>query len=878
MSELASARLAAALNDRYRIERELGQGGMATVYLAHDIRHERDVAIKVLHPDLGAALGGERFLTEIRTTARLQHPHILPLLDSGSADGLLYYVMPLVTGETLRARLEREKQLPLDDAVRIARETADALGYAHGIGIIHRDIKPENILLQNNHAVVADFGIALAVQHAGGSRMTQTGLSLGTPQYMSPEQAMGEKTIDARSDIYALGAVTYEMLVGEPPFTGATVQSIVAKVLTERPVAPRALRDTVPVHIENAVLKALAKLPADRFESAGRFGEALSSAAFTHSHTQTSAHDTRRARRAVPMLAFVATTVVLGGIAIAATTWGLRRPSAAPLLRTRFTIEFPDSQPAIATYGRGNLAVSPDGTELVYGGLGRDGMVLFRRRLNDFAVSEVPGTLNPGAVRYSHDGRSLLMETLGEGTVLRVPLDGGRPVRLAERGGGASWDAGEEIVFVQKGSLWRVGSDGIAPTRMTTAADSLQTPTFPHVLPGGRTLLFNIGRQVWRLNMIDGSLARLELDGVNPRYISTGHILLTGADGAVMAVPFDLRSMEVRGIAVPVLENGSRASNGATRFDVSSNGVLVYYEGSRSASPALIGPDGKEKSLGFAGEQYFHPRISPDGERIAVERRDDDRVDVYVLTRGTRQALRLTRDGRSRSPEWSSDGERVLWITEDSSESTALHQQHADGSGAPETISTPSKQFLHRFSMSPVGNTIALATGPRQRHDIVLLSLTGASPARIVGTPTSDEVQPVMSPDGNWLAYTSNETDGRYEVYIASIANPATRIQVSTHGANAPVWRADGKTLVYSTGSHFVSATFSFAPRIEVLRRDTLFLNSYRAGALDRVFDLNSKTGEILVLSSGARARARLVIVTGWFEELKERMAQVAKR
>ena len=194
---------------------------MATVYRAIDVKHQRDVAIKVLHPDLGAALGSERFLAEIRTTARLQHPHVLPLLDSGEADGLLYYVMPLVTGETLRHRLERENQL-IDDAISIAREVADALGYAHGLGVIHRDIKPENILLRDGHALVADFGIALAVQTAGGARMTQTGLSLGTPQYMSPEQAMGERTIDGRSDLYALGAVTYEMLAGEPPLPDPT--------------------------------------------------------------------------------------------------------------------------------------------------------------------------------------------------------------------------------------------------------------------------------------------------------------------------------------------------------------------------------------------------------------------------------------------------------------------------------------------------------------------------------------------------------------------------------------------------------------------------------------------------------------------------------
>ncbi len=250
------ARLTAALRDRYRLDRELGAGGMATVFLAHDLRHERDAAIKVLHPDLGAALGGERFLSEIRITARLQHPHILPLLDSGEADGLLYYVMPLVTGETLRTRLERERQLPIADAVRIAREVASALDYAHRQNVIHRDIKPENILLHDGSALVADFGIALAVQSAGGQRLTQTGRSLGTPQYMSPEQAMGERTIDARSDVYALGAVTYEMLTGEPPFTGASMQAVVAKVISAEPERPSLTRKAVPPAIETAVLRA----------------------------------------------------------------------------------------------------------------------------------------------------------------------------------------------------------------------------------------------------------------------------------------------------------------------------------------------------------------------------------------------------------------------------------------------------------------------------------------------------------------------------------------------------------------------------------------------------------------------------------------------
>jgi serine/threonine-protein kinase len=229
----------------------------------------------VLHPELAAVLGAERFLAEIKTTAYLQHPNILQLFDSGSADGLLYYVMPYVEGESLRGRLTREKQLPVDDAVSIARGAAAALDYAHRHGVIHRDIKPENILLQDGQPLVADFGIALAVKQAGGARLTQTGLSLGTPQYMSPEQATGERELDVRSDVYALGAVTYEMLAGEPPFTGNTTQAIIAKLMTEEPRPLSVLRKSVPPHVEAAVHRALEKLPADRFGSAADFSAAL---------------------------------------------------------------------------------------------------------------------------------------------------------------------------------------------------------------------------------------------------------------------------------------------------------------------------------------------------------------------------------------------------------------------------------------------------------------------------------------------------------------------------------------------------------------------------------------------------------------------------
>jgi serine/threonine protein kinase/Tfp pilus assembly protein PilF len=268
--------LIAALADRYVIERQLGQGGMAIVYLAHDVRHDRRVALKVLRPELGALVGVERFLAEIKVTANLQHPNLVPLFDSGEAGGLLFYVMPFIEGESLRDLLTRDRQLPIDEALHLTREIADALAYAHSLGVVHRDVKPENILLAGGHALVTDFGIARAVSVAGGPRVTETGMAVGTPAYMSPEQAMAEPQLDGRSDLYSLACVLYEMLAGEPPYTGPTAQAILARRFTDPMPSLRAVRDTVPDFVEGAIRRALARAPADRFATVTAFADALS--------------------------------------------------------------------------------------------------------------------------------------------------------------------------------------------------------------------------------------------------------------------------------------------------------------------------------------------------------------------------------------------------------------------------------------------------------------------------------------------------------------------------------------------------------------------------------------------------------------------------
>src|SRR5512141_714805 len=495
-------RLRAALADRYRLDREIGAGGMATVYLAEDLRHDRKVALKVLRPELAAVIGAERFLAEIKLTANLQHPHILPLFDSGEADSYLFYVMPFVEGESLRDRLNREKQLPVADAVRIATEVASALDYAHRNGVVHRDIKPENILLHDGRALVADFGIALAASKAGGSRMTETGMSLGTPHYMSPEQAMGEREITARSDVYALGAVTYEMLVGDPPFTGSTAQAIVAKVLTEKPAPPSKFRDTVPESVDDAVLTALAKLPADRWPTAAAFIAALEGSA--KGRTVVTRRVPVRSRWSVASprpwaLAF-------GLVAIVA-AWGWLRPrgrETVPVVRFDL-LAAPGTRIAVPMGGVATqIALSPDGRMAVFpGGQSSGSWMLYLRSFDRLTPRALPGTeggLNP---EFSPDGRWVAFRS-ADGKLKKIAADGGALTTLCpidqsgSVGAGLTWVSDREIVFArgtytEGRGLWRVSSDGGDPVQFShfDAASGERLQLAPRAADHGRLVFYS---------------------------------------------------------------------------------------------------------------------------------------------------------------------------------------------------------------------------------------------------------------------------------------------------------------------------------------------------------------------------------------------------
>jgi serine/threonine protein kinase len=540
-------RLESVLASRYHLGRELGRGGMATVYLAHDIRHDRDVALKVLHPELGAVIGAERFLAEIKVTARLQHPHILGLIDSGEADGLLFYVMPFVSGESLRVRLQREKQLPMPEAIRIATEVANALHYAHRQGVVHRDIKPENILLHDGQALVADFGIALALTSAGGGRMTQTGMSLGTPHYMSPEQAMGERDISARSDVYALGAMTYEMVTGDPPFTGSTNQAITAKVLTEKPVPPSRVRDTVTPHVETAILVALAKLPADRWESTKEFAEALANPSLTAGRQVTGLSP---AYPGMPDTVFpYSGRILLVGLATlllgAAAGWLLKRAPAAPsTFPVEFTVE-PDSTHTLETEVSNSLALSPDGGRLVYVGRGPRRRMLFLRSLGDIVTRPIPGTEGASDPFFSPDGQWIAFEA--DQAIKKLSLAGGAPVTVAANVGdiwGGSWGEDGNLVYSSgfRSALYRIGQDGGTPEKLTVSDSATgERHGFPVHLPGGTILFTSLRRAmdglVTRIGVKPRSGAETYLDvaGFAPRYFSSGEVVYGSRSGSMRA-------------------------------------------------------------------------------------------------------------------------------------------------------------------------------------------------------------------------------------------------------------------------------------------------------------------------------------------------------
>jgi eukaryotic-like serine/threonine-protein kinase len=827
------ARLGAALSGRYRIERQFGQGGMATVYLAQDLKHNRKVAIKVLKPEIAALLGADRFVQEIQTTAQLQHPHILALFDSGEVDGFLYYVMPYVQGETLREKLDRETQLGIEEAVRLTIEVADALQYAHEQGVIHRDIKPENILLHAGRPMVADFGIALALSAAAGGRLTETGMSLGTPHYMSPEQATAEKTLTNRSDIYSLGCVLYEMLTGNPPHTGSSAQQIIMRIIAEPVAAVTTLRKSVPPNIAAALGQALEKLPADRFESGKAFSDALLDPHFTLRSTAAVAAGEAKETRWKVIAAVAIGALVVGGVV----GWLARAPKPTPLPPVVRMYLQGDSTYGITNVCCGpSIAISPDGRRVVFlvQTTQRNGeRMYYRRDLDDAQAHPIPGTEGGHTPFLSPDGRWLGF--VKDSNLMKTDLSGGAPFAIANVGTqyvwGATWADDGNIYFTRlldsMPGIYRMSAQGGAPPERVSPADSSveANRANPAALPGGRALLYvswpktGGDKNAWVvvLNLKDGSSHRLT-PGIQPYYAS-GHLVYALADGSIMARPFDLASPAVTGEPVRISDHVITHNLSDTEYAVSRSGTIV----TRHTSAGLGGVstlggysmDGAYKGAVDATLPRGTPSFSPDGRWLAFAQSDipQEKADVWVRDLRTGLETRLSSGGGvALYPVWSADSRNVRWLQS----ASGVPPWHFIS--RPVDLSGPAAPFAKGISAAgdvglpsrtggPIPYSVTSAKG--DNRDLWIMNADGTDPRPFLQTP-SNEMEGAVSPSGKWIAYASDE-NGQLQVWVQPFPRGGARSLVSDGPGAYPVWASDTR-LVYLSGNTAVLAQLDVTP------------------------------------------------------------------
>jgi serine/threonine-protein kinase len=911
-------RLTRALADRYAIERELGEGGMATVYLAHDLKHDRKVALKVLKPELAAVVGGERFLAEIRVTANLQHPHILPLFDSGQADGFLFYVMPWVEGESLRERLEREHQLPIEEALAIAAKMGAALQYAHEQGVVHRDVKPANVLMSRGDPLVSDFGIALALSEAGGGRITETGLSLGTPHYMSPEQAAGERSLDKRSDLYALGCVLYEMLTGEPPYSGPTAQAILGRILTADAAPLTEHRKAVPLHVEHAVLKALEKLPADRFDSIDDFLRALRDRSFRRGEEAASGG----ARvGGSPGLRW-AVVAVVGILAFAAGAMGRGFVQAAPEARTmRERVELLSHAWSAAppTWVAQYTALEPRGGGIVYGdslGSGEDAWILWWKAGSEADAVPLPGTGNGLAPAFSPDGQWLAFIQGGE--LRKRPLAGGASILLADSAGGGTlpglgWlDDGTIVYEGADFGVYLIGEDG-GGTELVATREQVGAPLQISGLVGGGGVLVVGCRSPGDvetvgtcppgtavLSLIDhrrDTIHALADEVVRAWEVEEGRIVFADARGTVFTAPLDRDALSL-GIPIPLFD-GVQGSAGSGEMQLARDGSVLVRRGptasgddagqventefvwvSRSGEIIPVDPGWR---FDFGGANYGW-RLSPDGSRVAFRRRTAGNNDVWIKELPDGPVRRLTfDDGEQRVPWWTPDGREVTYLSGPTGQ-RHVWRSNADYTGEPAAILEEGSYAQGLWS--PDGQWLVLRSAgldtenaQGQRDIVAFRPGVDSAPSALVATGFAEEA-PALSPDGRWLAYASNET-GRYEVFVSPFPEAgAGKVQVSRDGGITPRWAHGGSELFFVDGERrMVAARVETAPTFRVTGQEPIFaipgevlLNSitdfYSVAPGDERFLMARVVGQGPDVEDG---QTPLVLIRNFLTEVRER-------
>ncbi|MES2521385.1 MAG: protein kinase [Gemmatimonadota bacterium] len=825
-------RLWAGLAERYRMERELGQGGMATVFLAQDLKHDRQVAIKVLRPEIAGAVGVERFLLEIKTTANLRHPHIVPLYDSGEAGGLLYYVMPLVEGESLRDRLTRETQLPIDDALRITRETAAALSFAHARNVIHRDIKPENILLDGYpsrpgaegqwHAVVADFGIARALRAAGGERLTGTGLSVGTPLYMSPEQAAGNDGLDGRSDQYSLACVLYEMIAGQAPFTGPNAMSIARQHIVADAPPITNLRSAVPPGVVDALQRALSKTPGDRFPSVAAFAAALGSSAMAGATAGATANASTRGTTASPSRRRV---VAVGAVVLAT--------GAAALLtvRSRSTA---DSLPVVGrtievTRETGlevDPAISPDGALVAFAAGATTGMQIFVRQVSGGRALQLTSDSagNNRWPRWSPDGTRVAYQS--RDGIYVVPALGGAPrlvARVRTTGGdlaaevtsvqGLDWSPdGERLAYMTRGeSLFVVGADGGSPTALPVPIDA-HAPAWS---PDGKQIALSVGNPMFVFgtayfaNVGTATLWLVPVDGGAPRQVTSGRAMdespQWSPDGRALYFTSDRGGgRDVYRLRLRDATEPERVTTGldAHTITLSRDGRRLAYSRLRSSTnvwsmaiPTLGAMVADRMTAVTTGSQIIEQvDVSRDGRWLVFDSDRNGNADIFKQAVAGGEPVQLTTDSAGDfSPVWSPDGTRVAFHHLRSGV-RQLYTMNADGSGRAQHTQDaygildpswrPDMKSLVAEHLHPVRDS--------GTFDIIAIDGSSAMPRRIRAMGDFAE----WSPDGRLIAYHGSDGIRVIDPNAGEARLVAPNVADGTD-ANYPAWSPDSRTLYY---------------------------------------------------------------------------------
>ncbi len=885
----------------YRIKSLIGAGGMSEVYLAQDSTLGRKVAFKLLPPQFTQDQDRlRRFEREARAASSLNHPNIVTIYEIGRKDDLHYIVTEFIEGQTLRQRMAHAP-MKLRESLDVAIQVASALAAAHAAGIVHRDIKPENVMLRRDGLIkVLDFGLAKLIEPKAPPSITdastvaavstQPGVVMGTPRYMSPEQARGLE-VDARSDIFSLGVALYEMIAGKAPFTGATSSDVIAAILHTEPPPLASSQPAIPPALDRLVKSCLAKEPDERWQSARDLARELKWMAEGGSQTAATALPAARSKKRAWV--WLAAATLVSAIAIGLAAWLLSRaPAPASQPPTRFVVSLPpDARMTFLEHPV--VAISPDGTRLVYAASNGRRIQLYLRAMDQIEAAPIPGTEGAYSPFFSPDGQ--WVGFFANFKMKKVSLRGGAPIDICSVTPvtrGASWATDDTIYFSpnMSGGLRRVFASGGEPQVITTpdARKGESGHLWPEVLPGGKAILFTIGTGgnfdealIAALIPETGEQRILVRGGASAHYAATGHLVYARA-GSIMAVTFDPSQLKVTGAPVQVLDGVMIAPwSGAAHLAFSRAGSLVYVPGSAQPwSTSLLWVDRRGTAQPLTNDQrwFLNPSLSPDGQRLAIATVDATQdVWVYEFARGT--MIRLTfGDSQNFGPVWTPDGKRVTYTSFKSGGMPNLVWKPADGSGPEEQLTTGNITCFIG-SWSPDGKTLAFTRqevrDQKAGADIWLLSIAGERQSRPFIQTKFDEFAPAFSPDGRPLAYVSDES-GRKEVYVQSFPGPGVKRRVSTEGGVGPVWARNGRELFYRHGDKVMAVTVTLQPEFTASSPRALFEGRYiELGRRDSRanYDVTGDGQRFVMIRSAEQQAAptQLNVVLEWFAEVKRR-------